>query len=279
MEAAKIQEEAKLAASKAEAEAIAEAIQEAEALSTASQIKTPSTPLEEHERRRRGSAMTGKEYMLLNAEKREKLLLEEGLLNLDPNPSEIDIFVRVDRYEQRSCRKGPLQVKTYRVYVEGSRGTRTLRERRTFHAQDLGFFYGAPTPEDDEDYACYSEKYGKEAHERRCEVDALFEARRDEEDRKLHELMQARLKCSRTAPTAPSPDSTLYPPDSPPPSSLSRKDSENTKNRRPSSGPRETHRHPLRTTGISLPLADPLPLPNGTPVRKPVPLEGIARAH
>jgi len=287
-EAEKLQEDAKLAASKAEAEAIAEAIQEAEALSTASQIKTPSTPLEEHERRRRGSAMTGKEYMLLNAEKREKLLLEEGLLNLDPNPSEIDIFVRVDRYEKRSCRRGPLQVKTYRVYVEGSRGTRTLRERRTFHAQDLGFFYGAPTPEDDEDYASYSEKYGKEAHERHCEVDALYEARRDEEDRKLHELMQAKerelstptpLKCSRTAPTAPSPDSALYPPDSPPPSSLSGKDSENTKNRRPSSGPRETHSHSPRTAGISLPLADPLPLPNGTPVRKPIPLEGIARAH
>ena len=232
--------------------------------------------------------MTGKEYMLLNAEKREKLLLEEGLLNLDPNPSEIDIFVRVDRYEQRSCRKGPLQVKTYRVYVEGSRGTRTLRERRTFHAQDLGFFYGAPTPEDDEDYASYSEKYGKEAHERHCEVDALYEARRDEEDRKLHELMQAKerelstptpLKCSRTAPTAPSPDSVLYPPGSPPPSSLSGKDSENTKNRRPSYGPRETHSHSPRTAGISLPLADPLPLPNGAPVRKPIPLEGIARAH
>ena len=174
------------------------------------------------------------------------------------------------------------------MYVEGSRGTRTLRERRTFHAQDLGFFYGAPTPEDDEDYASYSEKYGKEAHERHLEEDALYDARLDEENRKLRELMHAMgrepstptpPKCSRTAPTAPSPDSVLYPPDSPPPSSPSGKDSENTKNRRPSSGPRETHRHSLRTTGISLPLADPLPLPNGTPVRKPIPLKGIAKAH
>ena len=87
------------------------------------------------------------------------------------------------------------------------------------------------------------------------------------------------LKCSCTAPMAPSPDSVFYPPDSPSPSSPSGKDSETTKNRRPSSGSRETHRHSLCTTGISLPLADPLPLPNGTPVRKPIPLEGIAKAH
>jgi len=51
------------------------------------------------------------------------------------------------------------------------------------------------------------------------------------------------------------------------------------KNRRPSSGPRKTHGHSLHTAGISLPLADPPSLPNGTPVSTPTPLEGIARTH
>ena len=121
----------------------------------------------------------------------------------------------------------------------------------------------------------YSEKHGKEAHERHREEDALYEARRDEEDRKLRKLMHAMgrepstptpLKCSYTAPTAPSPDSVLYPPDPPPLSSLSGEASKTTKNRRPSSGPRKTHGHSLHTAGISLPLADPPSPPNGTPV-------------
>ena len=201
----------------------------------------------------------------------------------------IDIDVIVDRYDKSSCWKGPLLLGSAHVSVQGSRGTKILKDRRTFHAQHLERWHGAPTTDNyEEDNERYSTKHGKEALETHRKEDALFEARRDEEDRKLRKLLDAMgrepstptpLKCSCTAPTAPLPDSVFYPPDSPPPSSLSGKDSENTKNRRPSSGPRETHRHPLRTTGISLPLADPLPLPNGTPVRKPVPLEGIARAH
>ena len=243
-------------------------------------------------RHRHGSAMIGKECLLFNAEERAKLLQKEGLLGLDPDPLKVDIYVTADRYVESSCWRGPLLLSSAHVWAYGSRGSKTLKDRRTFRAQDLGQRHDAPTPddyeEDDEDYASYSEKYGKEAHERHLEEDALYDARLDEENRKLRELMHAMgrepstptpPKCSRTAPTAPSPDSVLYPPDSPPPSSPSGKDSENTKNRRPSSGPRETHRHSLRTTGISLPLADPLPLPNGTPVRKPIPLEGIARAH
>ena len=243
-------------------------------------------------RHRHGSAMIGKECLLFNAEERAKLLQKEGLLGLDPDPLKVDIYVTADRYVESSCWRGPLLLSSAHVWAYGSRGSKTLKDRRTFRAQDLGQRHDAPTPddyeEDDEDYASYSEKYGKEAHERHLEEDALYDARLDEENRKLRELMHAMgrepstptpPKCSRTAPTAPSPDSVLYPPDSPPPSSPSGKDSENTKNRRPSSGPRETHRHSLRTTGISLPLADPLPLPNGTPVRKPIPLEGIAKAH
>jgi hypothetical protein len=243
-------------------------------------------------RHRHGSAMIGKECLLFNAEERAKLLQKEGLLGLDPDPLKVDIYVTADRYVESSCWRGPLLLSSAHVWAYGSRGSKTLKDRRTFRAQDLGQRHDAPTPddyeEDDEDYASYSEKYGKEAHERHLEEDALYDARLDEENRKLRELMHAMgrepstptpPKCSRTAPTAPSPDSVLYPPDSPPPSSPSGKDSENTKNRRPSSGPRETHRHSLRTTGISLPLADPLPLPNGTPVRKPIPLKGIAKAH
>ena len=41
--------------------------------------------------------MMGNEYLLLNAEERAKLLQEEGLLNLDPDPLKIDIHVTVDR--------------------------------------------------------------------------------------------------------------------------------------------------------------------------------------
>ena len=244
---------------------------------------------EEMKRHRHGSAMIGKECLLFNAEERAKLLQKEGLLGLDPDPLKVNIYVTADRYVKSSCWRGPLLLSSAHVWAYGSRGSKTLKDRRTFRAQDLGQRHDAPTTDDDEeDRERYSKEHGEEAYERHREEDALYDARLDEENRKLRELMHAMgrepstptpLKCSRTAPTAPSPDSVFYPPDSPPPSSLSGKDSENTKNRRPSSGPRETHRHPLRTTGISLPLADPLPLPNGTPVRKPVPLEGIARAH
>ena len=244
---------------------------------------------EEMKRHRHGSAMIGKECLLFNAEERAKLLQKEGLLGLDPDPLKVDIYVTADRYVESSCWRGPLLLSSAHVWAYGSRGSKTLKDRRTFRAQDLGQRHDAPTSDyDEEDRERYSKEHGEEAYERHREEDALYEARLDEEDRKLRELMHAMgrepstptpPKCSRTAPTAPSPDSVFYLPDSPPQSSLSGKDSENTKNRRPSSGPRETHRHSLRTTGISLPLADPLPLPNGTPVRNPVPLEGIARAH
>ena len=244
---------------------------------------------EEMKRHRHGSAMIGKECLLFNAEERAKLLQKEGLLGLDPDPLKVNIYVTADRYVKSSCWRGPLLLSSAHVWAYGSRGSKTLKDRRTFRAQDLGQRHDAPTPGDDEeDRERYSKEHGEEAYERHREEDALYDARLDEENRKLRELMHAMgrepstptpPKCSRTAPTAPSPDSVFYPPDSPPPSSPSGKDSENTKNRRPSSGPRETHRHSLRTTGISLPLADPLPLPNGTPVRKPIPLEGIAKAH
>ena len=179
--------------------------------------------IETTERHRQGLAMMGNEHLLLNAEERAKLLQEEGLLNLDPGPLKIDIYVTVGRYDKSFCWKGPLLLGSAHVWVQGSRGAKTLNDRRTFRAQHLVRWHGAPTTDDyEEDNECYSKKHGKEAHERHREEDALFEARRDEEDRKLRKLLDAMgrepstptpLKCSCTAPTAPLPDSVFYPPD------------------------------------------------------------------
>ena len=167
------------------------------------------------------------------------------------------------------------------MWIHGSEGTRTLKGPRTFRAQDLGQRHNVV--DEEEDHELYSKKHGKGAHERHCMEDAVHDAWRDEEDRKLRELMQAKERALST-PTpsnglrkAPSPNSVLYPPDPPSPSGLSGKAPETTKNRRPSSGPRETHDHSLHTAGVSLPLADPPYPPNGTPVRTPIPLGGIAR--
>ena len=105
----------------------------------------------------------------------------------------------------------------------------TLSDRRTFRAQDLGFEHGAPTDDDvEEDNELYSKEHGSEAHELHRSEDTLFSAWRDEENLKLRELTQAKERAPST-PTppsdgsrnkAPSPDSALFPPDSPPLSSL-----------------------------------------------------------
>ena len=62
---------------------------------------------EKTERHRQGSAMTGKEYLLINAEARSELLREEGLTGLDRSPWAIDIYVTVNGYNRSSCWKGP----------------------------------------------------------------------------------------------------------------------------------------------------------------------------
>ena len=145
------------------------------------------------------------------------------------------------------CWKGPLLVRTSSVWVHGSKGTGTLKDRRMFRAQDLGQRHDAPTTDDDEeDYELYSKKHGNEAHELHRREDALHDAWRDEEDLKLRELIQAK----EWAPPTPtptkfprkesSPDSILYPPNSPPLSSLRGAAPKTTKNR-PSSGTRKTH--------------------------------------
>ena len=51
---------------------------------------------EEMERAKQGSSMKGKTHLLIGAEARDKLLGDEGLLNLDPSLPDIDIEVRVD---------------------------------------------------------------------------------------------------------------------------------------------------------------------------------------
>ena len=51
---------------------------------------------DEMERHRQGSAMTGREYLLVDAEARAKLLREGELSDLDPSPWEIDIHVTVN---------------------------------------------------------------------------------------------------------------------------------------------------------------------------------------
>ena len=227
--------------------------------------------------------MTGKEYFLIDAEARSELLREKELPDLDHSPWEIGIHVTVNGYDQSSCWKGPLLVRTS---FHGSKGTRTLKDRRIFRAQDLGQRHDAPTTDDDEeDYELYLKEHGNEARKLHRREDALYDAWRDEEDIKLRELLQAK-EWAPSTPTPPngsrsasSPDSALYPPDPPPLSSLSGEASKTTKNRQPPSGPRKTHGYSLHTAGISLPIGDPPSPPNGTPVCTPTPLEGVARAH
>ena len=93
----------------------------------------------------------------------------------------------------------------------------------------------------------YPKEHGNEAHELHRSEDALYEAWRDEEDPKLRELMQAKERAPPT-PTLPnrsrkasSPDSVLFPPESPPLSSLCGAASKTKKTRRQSPGPRKTH--------------------------------------
>ena len=89
-------------------------------------------------------------------------------------------------------------------------------------------------------------------------------------DHKLHEPKQEKERKPST-PTPPNgsrkespPDSALFPPESPPLSSLRGEDPKTTKTRRQSSGPRKTHGQFFHTAGASLPLADPPSLPNVT---------------
>ena len=118
------------------------------------------------ERHRQGSAMTGKDYLLLDAEARANLLREGELCALAHSPWEIDIHVTDNGHSQSSCWKDPLLASFSSVWLHGSKGTRTLSDRRTFRAQDLGSFHGAPTIYDDEeDNELYPKEHGNEAHE------------------------------------------------------------------------------------------------------------------
>ena len=100
--------------------------------------------------------MAGREYMLINAQARSELLREEELSDLDHSPWEIDIQVTVNGYDQSSCWKGPLVVRTSSVWIHGSEGTRTLKGPRTFRAQDLGQRHNVV--DEEEDHELYSKK-------------------------------------------------------------------------------------------------------------------------
>ena len=112
------------------------------------QEKCPCARAEETERTREGLAMTGKDYFLVDAEARAKLPREVELSDLDHSPWEIVTYVTVNGYSKSSCWKGPLLASTSSVWLHGSKGTKTLSGRRKFRAQDLGFFYAAPTIDD-----------------------------------------------------------------------------------------------------------------------------------
>ena len=63
------------------------------------------------------------------------------------------------------------------MWLHGSKGTRTLSDRRTFRAQELGFEYDARTEDyADEDNELYSKEHGSEARELHSREDALFSA-------------------------------------------------------------------------------------------------------
>ena len=151
------------------------------------------------------------------------------------------------------------------MWLRGSKGTTTLSDRRTLRAQDPGLEYGAPTAggAEEENELC-SKGHSNEAHELNRSEGALFSARREEDDLKLRELMQAKERAP-PIPTPPngsnkasSPDSVLFLPESPPLPSLPGAAFKTTKTRRTSSGPRKTHDHPLFSAGVSFPFAEPL---------------------
>ena len=125
--------------------------------------------------------MTGKEYLLVDAEARAKLLREGELPDLDPSQWEIEIHVTVNGYSRHSCWSArQLQVSTSPVWLYGSKGSGTPKDRRTFRAQNLGSFH-APTEGDfEEDNRLYSKEHGSEAHELHRKEDAHFSAWRDE---------------------------------------------------------------------------------------------------
>ena len=108
------------------------------------------------------------------------------------------------------------------------------------------------TPEHaEEDKGLYSTEHGNKAHELHRSEEALFSARRDEKYPKLRRKIRVR----HPRPTPPSShQSPLH------------------KDPAASSVTRKTQGRSLFTAGVSLPLADPSPLPNGTPISTPASL-------
>ena len=97
--------------------------------------------------------------------------------DLGQSPWEIDIHVTATGYSASTCWKGPLTVSTSSVWLRGSKGTKTLSDRRTFRAYDLGFQHGAPTEGSvEEGNGLYSKEHGSEAHELHRSENSLFSA-------------------------------------------------------------------------------------------------------
>ena len=122
--------------------------------------KSTSAPVPKKRRvtSKEGLAMTGKEHVLVDAEARAKPFREREMSDLDSAPWEIEIHVTVNGYSNPSCWGAhQIQVSTSHVWLFGSKGFKTPKDRRTFRAQDLGQRNDAPTEDDfEEDYELYS---------------------------------------------------------------------------------------------------------------------------
>ena len=273
-EAAKTQEDAKLAASGAEAEAIANATQEANAQAAAQRVEDPPTPSGKPKPRNKVRDL------IAEADAKLKASFEDPL-----TPSEKPKSGRKAHDDPRLSKRsmaGPSKEDVEQAH----------RSERLDMGADEGFSDFDSTTEkkrQEERHRATAWLWRKvqTAERMRLRSRGLTRKGKVSPKLKLHELTQAKERAPSTPPPSngsckeSSPDSALFPPESPPLSGLSGEGSKTTKNRRPSSGPRKTHSYFLHTTGISLPLADPTPPspPNGTPVCTPTPLEGIARAH
>ena len=145
------------------------------------------------------------------------------------------------------------------MWIHSSKERQTLSDRRRFRAKYLGFENGAPRVDHAEgDNELYSKGHDNGAHELHRSEGALFSAWRDGDDLKLGELIRTKERAlsNPTPPYGPrkavSPDSFLFPPESPPLSGLREAAFKTTKTRRPSSGPRKTHDQSKFAAGVVL---------------------------
>ena len=92
-----------------------------------------------------GLAMKDKVRVRADAEARAKLFREVEVSDTDPRPEGIQASVAVTGHSESSCWRSLLLISTSPVWLHGSKGTKTLNDRRSVRAQDFGFEHGAPT--------------------------------------------------------------------------------------------------------------------------------------